>query len=57
MECLEPSWHVDEDFSAENIGYCELHPECCETASYENAVERPRWWTRLLQTVFHRREH
>jgi hypothetical protein len=52
MECMEPSEHVDEDISAENIGYCELYPECCETISPDEAIQRPRWWTRLLRVVF-----
>lgn len=32
---LEPSEHVDEDVTAENIGCCETYPECCETAKPE----------------------
>ena len=56
MECMEPSEHVDEDISAENIGYCELYPECCETISPDKAIQRPRWWTRLLRVVFRERD-
>ena len=52
MECIGPSEHVDEDITAENIGYCELHPECCETISSNEVNKRQRWLTRLLKMVF-----
>ncbi len=57
MECLDPEEFEGEDLTAENIGYCELHPECCETVRPEKAVNRLGWLTRLLQKVFPRWEH
>ena len=52
MECLEPSAHADEDITAENVGYCVLHPECCQKADTPTPIERPKWWLRVLHAVF-----
>jgi hypothetical protein len=48
MECLEPEEHPGEDVTAENVGYCELYPECCETKPEEH---RPGWLARLLRRI------
>ena len=48
MECLEPEEHPGEDVTAENVGYCELYPECCETTPEER---RPGWLARLLRRM------
>ena len=50
MECIEEE--LDEDITAENVGYCELHPECCQTAELSRPIQRPKWWIRLLQSIF-----
>jgi hypothetical protein len=48
MECLEPEEHPGEDVTAENVGYCELYPECCETTPEKR---RPGWLVRLLRRM------